>query len=274
MKITQTLQNLPSITMRQILENSVKSRVGEYWDRKITEGIIPTEVKQQGFVDMGKHNQEMEALTGFEVYTVSRLFRCLWGSQSDEEIKELHYFGIGEGKALEDIVPIANFFGHRVVAYDVSSVACDNGVRAFMKETIPGSIHSADIEIACGTRFIPKTGSIKIIASRVLGVLDKQEKNWEKKHSSKRKMARTARKIGKLVSSSAECLLIHACPEDNPNAVWGDTTSHSLEEILGYMQEGSGEVIRLRMTRYGSVRFHSHIYTAVLVHRAVVQRKD
>jgi len=103
----------------------------------------------------------------------------------------------------------------------------------------------------------------------VLGVLDKEEENSEKPPS-QRKMARVARKIGKLISLSTECLLLHACPEDNISAVWGDTTPHTLEEVIGYMQEGCGKTTRLSTTKYGTVRFHSHVYTAVRVHRATI----
>jgi len=110
MKITQSLQILPSI--REILEG-INPNVSSYWDKKISQGIIPTEEMNKGYVDPYRHDQEMKRLMEFEVACVGSLFQGVWG-KGNEVIKKLHYFGIGTGLALERIVPIAKNFGTQV----------------------------------------------------------------------------------------------------------------------------------------------------------------
>jgi hypothetical protein len=113
----------------------------------------------------------------------------------------------------------------------------------------------ADIEVACQTKYIKSGKANKLMACRVLDVLDSQERG---------KMARTARRIGRL-TSFLDALIMHPCSEDNPTAVWGDTTPHSLGEVVEHIQEGRGASRPLDVTELGKESFHGHIYTMVLI---------
>lgn len=252
---------------KQVLEyelsQSVEGEVERHWDKKIREGIVPTEVKLKGRVDLDYHAKQVEKFAEFEAGIVSELFPNIWKPADFNNPAQIHYFGIGTGAGLAEVAPIANKNGHEIVAYDTCSAGYTNGIDIFakLKSPVQNSVFLADICFACQSRYIPPDNSPKLMASRVLDILDSQEVNWKKKPPHKRKLARTARRIGKM--PYLDVLLIHPCPEDNPDAIWGDTTLHTLEEIVGYMKEGSSGDRNVK--RLGTHSFHGHIYTAVLI---------
>ena len=264
---SQSIQLKHLERLEQELAGSVDFQVRKHWDRKILEGIVPTEIKDRGPVDSAKHSSEIEKLARFEADVIDKLFTKEWGIDlSDPAIRELHYFGIGTGRALHEVVEIANCARHEIVAYDTSKIACDYGKQVFRahRSGLNNRVFLADIEFACRKKYISKDKATKLIASRVLHVLDKEDPYWEREPRRARKTARTARKIGRLLSF-LEVMLIHPCPEDNPNAIWGDTTPHRLEEIAEDMEDGlKGKVQLLKL---GTVSFYSHVYTAALIKR-------
>lgn len=238
------------------LHRKINPDVADHWERKILEGIVPTEVKRRGLVDMDHHNREAEKLVNLEANTVLRLYENQWKPAPNNRGTEIHYFGIGTGRALARVARIANIHGDHVIAYDVCPAGYNAGNDAF-RDSPKGTqnrVLFGDILNACKIKYIRPGWASKIIASRVLDVLDRQE--WGK-------MERTARRLGRL-SSFVDILIMYPCPEDNLNAIWGDTTPHPLEEVVGYMQEGRGDR-KLEVTKEGSERFHGHVYTEILI---------
>jgi hypothetical protein len=257
---------------REILEyelsQSVIEEVEAHWDKKIREGIIPTEVRLKGNVDLDFHARVMDSFAEFEAQIVSELLQTKWKPADPMRPAQIHYFGIGTGAGLAKVTPIANQNGHQVVAYDTCSAGYTNGIDIFasLGSPLQNTVFMADMCFACQRRYIKPENSPKLIASRVLDILDSQEVNWKKKPRRKRKMARTARRIGRM--PYVDALIIHPCPEDNPHAIWGDTTLHTLEEIVDYMREGHCR--NLDVTRLGRHDFHGHIYTAALIQQNAV----
>ena len=273
--VTPSLLQMPELklSLEEELAYSVDPDTKDHWDRKILGGVVPTEVSLKGPVDEEKHRGEVVRLASFQIEIVRKLFDGEWSKENP--LESFDYFGLGEAKDLREITIAANQKGVRVVGFDTSSVACDNANMVFeevKKERDLGFDNVAmlaDIEFACQKRFIFPSrskrsgcGGGKMLLSRILDVLDKQDKRWERKPIRGRKMARTARKIGKLLPF-LEVLIIHPALDDNLDAIWGDTTPYHLETVVGFMQEGLGS--RVELKRLGKIEFHKHIYTAALI---------
>ena len=264
-----SLTELEQLEMELAL--SVNSNVADHWDQKILSGIVPTEVKNQGEVNSAKHAMEMTRLAEFEADVVTKLLDKEWKTPAFGPAEVIHYFGIGTGEALEKVSAVANQQNNDVMAYDISFVGYDNGRKLFEKQRNASNKSNnmaflADIEFVCN-KFIHSGRSNKLIAGRVLDVLDNQEVGWKRKTKNWRKTARTSRKIGKLLEF-LDVLLIHPRPEDNPHAVWGDSTPHTLEEITEYMEEGLMQRVfggKVQFTLLGNHQFYNHIYTATLI---------
>ena len=243
-------------TLKEELAESINPDVQDHWEKKISAGIVPTEVKKQVQVNPALHLEEMERLASFEVRVVQGLYDSQWKPGGRNTPGQLHYFGIGTGVALSRVRKIANENGDEVVAYDVCDAGYRAGLEAFRGPPSVGNrVLLADIEVACQRRYIKPSKASKLVACRVLDVLDTQERG---------KMARTARGIGKL-TSFLDVLIMHPCSLDNPNAVWGDTTPHTLAEVLGHVQRGRGVAHPLDATELGKQTFHGHVYTMVLI---------
>ncbi len=252
----------PTLTLWEELAYSVNREVEDHWDNKIKKGIIPTHVLQQGQFNSARHQVEMYRLATGEADAVKKAlnFRKFYG---DALPKDLRYFGIGTGQALEMILPIANQQKMGVIAYDASQVGCDIGRSIIDQQAhnaLGNDVYRADINFACRKKYIPSESARLLVASRVLSVLDKQEPH-DLKPKHQRKMARTARRIGKLLSF-LDALLIHPQPEDNPGVIWGDTTPDSLGLIAEFMAEGLGNKVEFRIL--GKIKFYMHTYTAAL----------
>jgi hypothetical protein len=253
--------------LRQELAQSVDPRVLAHWNRKISGGIVPTETLIKGEVDWAEHDEALSKLAQFEVDVVLSLCQNQWKPANSKElakVKMVHYVGVGNAEALLRVADVLLVLNHVITAYDTSEVGVKNAEAALEKVFGKGKslVFLADILSACQNKYIsPKKGS-KLILPRILDVLDTQELGWQEKLPRDRKMARTARRIGSL-RPFLDVLLIHPCPEDNPGAIWGDTTPHALEEIKGYMEEGSR--CELEFKKLGTHSFHGHVYTAVLI---------
>lgn len=207
----------------------------------------------------------MLRLAQFEIQTVQDLFGNEWGKATDTDRPELHYFGVGTGVALKGVANIANANSHKVVAYETCSIGYLNAEEALERKTGEvNAVRHADMCFACKRRYIRPDRARKLIASRVLDVLDTQENGYEKKPTHLRKTPRTAKRLGRLLRF-LDVLLIHPCKDDNPHAIWGDSTPYSIEEIAEYMRAGLRSSPRVE--KLGKISFHGNIYTAVLFKR-------
>ncbi len=252
------------------LSQSVDLETEAHWQKKILEGIIPIELRIQGELtaaDMKEHFEELTKLAKFEESMLEQLFENEWKVSPKSPISEMHYFGIGTGDGLARVAPLANAYRHAVVAYDTCSAGLENGERVFEKlqSGIVNSLRLADILFACHKRYIRPGKASKLVASRVLDVLDKQEPGWAEKPPAFRKTARTARRIGRLLSH-VEVFIIHRCPEDNPTAIWADSHPHTLSEVLGYMEEGAKSLVEYKCL--GEVTYHGHLHRGIYIRKA------
>ena len=264
-KFVQELLTDYSFMLECELSSSVIEEVRQHWQEKISNGIVLTEVKNRGTVDFSEHMREMHSLARFEGDVVDNLFKGRWKPKAGgDKVSELHYFGIGLGTGLAQVVPVANRARHEIVAYDTCQIGCDNGAKVFAQQNskYKNRVLLADIHFACKRRYIRPGKASKLIVPRVLDVLDTQDPDREKKLPRERKMAKTARRIGELLRH-LEVLLIHPCKEDNLNAVCGDCTLHSLSEVLEYMEEGRKGKLDAQVL--GTTSFFGHIYTAVVI---------
>lgn len=253
------------------LASSVGVDVESHWSNKVRAGIVPTEVSQNGGADPEKHAEEMNRLAEFETHAVGSLFQ---GDPIDAAAHqlELHYFGIGTGQAFKKVVTTANSSGYIVVGYDAALASCANGKRVLHEVEIQKENHGlenlvfqADIEFACQPPYIDPRHARKLVVPRVLDVTDKQDPDWTHRAKRQRKLPRTARRIGKLLHFLEDILIIHPCANDNPKAIWGDTTPYTLISVVEYVKEGfKGE---LKWKSLGTVDFHGHIYTAILIQK-------
>jgi hypothetical protein len=269
---TTSIETSVSVSLAEELEASINAKVRAKWNKKIEEGIVPTEVKLRGKVNLSLHWDEMRRLDIFISLMVNLCFEKKWKHAIHKTPKFIHFFGVGTGGAIEPVARTANSHGYGVRTYDTCDTSYLNAEQAFaMIKESPDRIWRnenfyADIEFACDPKYIEPAHSAAIVIPRVLDILDKQEVGWMKTRRKNRKMPRVARKLGVLVDAGVDVLLVHPCPEDNVDAVWGDTTPHPLDEVLGYIQEGSRN--KIRATKPGTVIHHGHKYTAVLIERA------
>jgi len=242
------------LTLEQELLHSVVPSVEDHWNAKVLSGIIPTEVKQKGSVDLAIHVEALIRLAHFEAENVERILPSL-GSLTG---KKVHYGGIGTALALKLVTTICNKNGAEVVAYDTSSVACENGLRIFseveyeLSEPHVNTVFLADIEFACEERYLDPSTSRLLVLPRILDVLNNVSKDPEK-------MARTAIRIGKMLEY-LDVLVLHPEPEGNESAVFEDTTVSSLDVLAQYMAIGLGKPVELH--RLAMTDHHGHIYTA------------
>ncbi len=262
------LEDELNLDPRQNLELLVNKEAREHWNQKIMEGIIPAEVKAEAqrkgvSVDKEKLRTEYQKLAMFEGLMVEVLFRDYKKTEKGSPPSELHYFGVGSGHALEFVTPIANKANHVVIAYDTSDEGYNNALRVFDRTgTLPNTAYLADIEDACGVEYIEPDKAGVLVASRVLDILDKQEESWQDKHPKNCKAMRVAKKIG--AHPLLDIVLIHRCPEDNPQALWEDATPHSLKKILWYMRKGARKP--LVMDELGRTNFFDQLHKAVWIH--------
>jgi hypothetical protein len=266
LKLSLEMSLGPLQALKQELAQTVDPAVMAHWNAKISAGIVPTEILNQGEVDWAKHTEERKKLVEFETRVLAHLFLHEWKPANWEELdeaKEIHYVGVGDGEALLALAHMAAVLNYAVIAYDTSEVGVENAELAL--EKVYGEegtlVFLADILSVCESKCISTKKGSKLILPRVLHVLDTQEPDWKDKLPHDGKMARTLRRIGAL--HFPDVLIIHPCPEDNPRAIWGDTTPHTLEEIQGYMEEGSE--CELEFKKLDIHSFHGHVYTAVLI---------
>ncbi len=270
-KLTQEIRGELSLTPEPTLDLALKVRsdIRDYWNAKIMDRIVPTEVKRLGPVDMEAHESALRKLAVEQAGLIEMLFAGPWKAKEADPIFELHYFGVGTGEALKLIAKIANRNKHTVVAWDTSDVGYANAAVIFdkLRSPLPNMIYLADIEDACNLQFLRPERARKLVIARVLDVLDKEDEGWEKIPYHERKMARTAREIGAMLTY-LEVFLLHPSLEDNLGAIWGDTTPHPLEEVVGFMQEGCE--VQIEATKLGKIDHYGHIYTAVRIAKVQV----
>ncbi len=245
------------------LEQSVEPSIETHWSLRIAEGIIPNEEKLQGPVDGVEHIQKEVGLAVFEARIILDLFeKGLLPTYNDPDRVEAHYVGIGNARGLEKVTPVFNERGYNVIAYDTTSVACDNARKVFDRliNRAENETFLADIYTACQKRYMNPDRAVFLILSRVLEVLNKQQRNWDKVPPEQRKMARVLRRIGKL---RMPVLMIYPCPEDNKHVVWGDGNPLPLLEVVGYMEEGARR--ELEPLLLGTTAFYSRTYSAIFI---------
>lgn len=255
------------LSIEEKLRASVNPAVKKHWDKKIQGGIVPTETKLKGPIDWGFHETEIQRLAQFEATQAARVMEEITQHEGDSSEMEVHYFGIGLGHGLRRVTAIANLQGLNLTAYDVSTTACDTAREVF--EDLQrlhwtgrtNEVFEADIEFACDEEFMSPNKARLIVAPRVLDILDKQD------NEQPRKMQRTCLRMGKLLSF-LKILLIHPDVNGNEQAVWGDTTPHSLLEVAHFLQTGLGAEIAIRPL--GTIDFHRHIYTAAVVEKLLL----
>jgi hypothetical protein len=260
------------VELEKELRSSVNPSIAEHWDRKIKNGIVPTEtlLKSPSGVDRNYHAREVKRLIRFKLDMFARVLGFLrqnWGIQ-ELHGKQLHYIGIGTAQAFKQIVSVANNNRLEVWGYDISKVSCNKGRRALdaleRKTPSPFTNHvfQADIEYACVERFMTPSRARLLFIPRVLDVLDNVAEDREK-------MKRTASKIGRLLRF-LNVLIIHPCPEGNEKAVFRDTALYSLQLVTKHMQQGlteSGAGGKVEAGRIGLIDFHNHLYTAAFIQR-------
>lgn len=259
--VTETLLH----TLEMELAHSVDPAVDEDWSERIKTGIRPT-----GGANESTFDEETDEYAQFEADRIEYLFENEWKTKETDPISDFHYIGVGTGKALKLITPIVNRHRHNMIVYDSSSVAYEIAKDVFFEvpatrgSGIENQVFFADFEFLCKKRYLRREKKdehklLKIAASRVFSILDKQDADWEKRAKYARKMARTLRKIGR-IGGPIDLFVIH--PQPDLTETWGDTTPHDFEEIPKYIQETfKGEVWSRRL---GDHYFY-HLYTAALV---------
>ncbi len=243
------------LDIAQILRSNINPSERKHWDKKIREGIIPTEATGQK-IDPDAHQHEVQRRTTFEVRKVTEVLAFC----QDLQHKLVHYIGIGTADALPGVLNAVNKRGADLIAYDISRVGYENGQKVInsIDSFCTNLCYQADIEFVCDPKFIDPDCSALLIVPRVLDVLDNVS-------GDKHKMERTAKRLGRLLEFLQGVLLIHPCPEGNEHAVFRDTTLYSLEQVLDYMEQGLGS--KLRLSRLGTVEFYRHIYTAAFIRK-------
>jgi hypothetical protein len=145
------------------LVQSVDPRVEAHWQEKIEGGIILTELLNKGGLDLNEFFANMQRLADFEAEIVEKLFRGRWRRPTDNQ-SVLHYFGVGTGRALANITPVANANNHVVIAYDICNAGYQNAETAFSEPgcTLNNQVYLADITAACEERYIQPQEGTKI----------------------------------------------------------------------------------------------------------------
>lgn len=257
----QTLQ-LTQVELE--LQTSIAPEVAEHWDKKIAGGIIPTEIIRKGQADPLVHRQEMEKLVRLETESVSAVFDDLWeearGKGRTLQGREVHYVGIGTGEGLKIVSKIANDFLMEVIAYDISTVACENARKVFAKIAktrrkknevpVKNSVLQGDIETICQPHVITRQATLLVLPN-VLDVLNVAAKDPQKAQ-------RTIQRIGALLEY-LHVLAIFRRPEDNPNAIWGDTEPITDMQITHWMKEGLEGKVWANMLGTREAHGHTHV---------------
>jgi hypothetical protein len=256
----------PVLTFEMLLEQSIDPKVDKHWSDKIRHGIIPTELLLLNHVDMKWFWAEVKKAADFEHEMFFNAVLALKNRIKDSKLslrdKETHYIGIGRGEGLEAVTREANEQGMEIFAYDTSVVACNNAEQVFAKllgkreDLGKNKVFHGDIEFICRPEVIGLSAGI-VVLPNILDVLNKVSKDHFK-------LLRTCRSIGTLLACIPTLVLlaIFRRPEDNPNAIWGDTEPISETQLAGWMRTDQDEGITVEVI--GQVTVHGHVHTAAL----------
>ena len=257
MSMRMVRQDRLQMIAAELLDN-VSPRIARQWDEKIKNGIIPAEVKRSGPFDPQLHDCSMTELGQFEYECYKKLLSTRW-----KEPGEVHYCGVGRGDGLRAITELANQNGCSVIAYDISESGLENAQKIF--DEIDGDdriiAFQADLMylLRRGKAFLDPSKARYIILSRVLSVLTKQELFYTQISKSRRKMEKTADFLGRSLEYM-EALVIDPTPEDNPNAIWGDTTPYNIPHLVKYLEKGL--LSKVEVTEIGKHQHYNHTYRA------------